>query len=232
MPKPSSSTIRIRAASLRVAVERVDPASAGIVLLFGDQPGVTQVTVRRLIEAGAGESIAVCRYDDGVGHPFWLARGVSGTGGLHGDKGWKLIDPAGSMCSKVPVDGPVPSTSTPWDDYERLIAAVATVTFGDVGEVIRRFDEQGYLLDEGTAAAFYLATALNRPLLLEGEPGWQDHRGQSPRGRARHTADPGCSATRALPPPRRSTTGTISGNCSASGWPRPGRDHRGIRPVR
>ena len=46
------------------------------------------------------------------------------------------------------------------------------MTFGDVGEVIRRFDEQGYLLDEGTAAAFYLATALNRPLLLEGEPGW------------------------------------------------------------
>ena len=64
------------AASLRVAVERVDPASAGIVLLLGDQPGVTEVTVRRLIEAGVGESIAVCRYDDGIGHPFWLARGV------------------------------------------------------------------------------------------------------------------------------------------------------------
>ncbi|MFN8044016.1 MAG: MoxR family ATPase [Mycobacterium sp.] len=45
------------------------------------------------------------------------------------------------------------------------------MTFGDVGEVIRRFVEQGYLLDEGTASAFYLATALNRPLLLEGEPG-------------------------------------------------------------
>jgi MoxR-like ATPase len=46
------------------------------------------------------------------------------------------------------------------------------VTFGDVGEVIRRFDEQGYLLDEGTAAAFYRHRASNRPLLLEGEPGW------------------------------------------------------------
>ena len=71
-----------------MAVERVDPASAGIVLLLGDQPGVTEVTVRRLIEAGAGESMAVCRYDDGVGHPFWLARGVFGElTGLHGDKG-------------------------------------------------------------------------------------------------------------------------------------------------
>ena len=45
------------------------------------------------------------------------------------------------------------------------------MTFNDVDDVIRRFDEQGYLLDGGSASAFYLATALNRPLLLEGEPG-------------------------------------------------------------
>ena len=43
--------------------------------------------------------------------------------------------------------------------------------FSDVDDVIRRFDERGHLLDEGTASAFYLAAALNRPLLLEGEPG-------------------------------------------------------------
>ena len=115
------------AASLRVAVERVDPASAGIVLLLGDQPGVTEVTVRRLIEAGAGESMAVCRYDDGVGHPFWLARGVFGElTGLHGDKGvWKLIDSGRFDVLEVPVDGPVPLDVDTWDDYERLIAAVA-----------------------------------------------------------------------------------------------------------
>jgi hypothetical protein len=45
------------------------------------------------------------------------------------------------------------------------------MTFADVDDVIRRFDEHGYLLDVGTASAFYLATELNRPLLLEGEPG-------------------------------------------------------------
>lgn len=115
------------AASLRVVVERVDPASAGIVLLLGDQPGVTEVTVRRLIEAGVGESIAVCRYDDGIGHPFWLARGVFGElAGLHGDKGvWKLIDSGRFDVLEVPVDGPVPLDVDTWDDYERLIAAVA-----------------------------------------------------------------------------------------------------------
>ncbi|WP_431971975.1 AAA family ATPase [Nocardia sp. bgisy134] len=43
--------------------------------------------------------------------------------------------------------------------------------FDDVEEVVRRFDADDYLLDTGTAAAFYLATTLGRPLLLEGEPG-------------------------------------------------------------
>jgi MoxR-like ATPase len=43
--------------------------------------------------------------------------------------------------------------------------------FADIDDVTRRFDAHDHLLDEGTAAAFYLAAALGRPLLLEGEPG-------------------------------------------------------------
>jgi MoxR-like ATPase len=43
--------------------------------------------------------------------------------------------------------------------------------FADTDDVIRRFDTQNYLLDLGTASAIYLAVALGRPLLLEGEPG-------------------------------------------------------------
>ncbi|MET8877546.1 MoxR family ATPase [Nocardia sp. NPDC004604] len=43
--------------------------------------------------------------------------------------------------------------------------------FDDIEDVVRRFDADDYLLDTGTAAAFYLATTLGRPLLLEGEPG-------------------------------------------------------------
>ncbi len=38
-------------------------------------------------------------------------------------------------------------------------------------EVRRRFDEQDYLADEGTATAVFLALRLGLPLLLEGEPG-------------------------------------------------------------
>jgi MoxR-like ATPase len=46
-----------------------------------------------------------------------------------------------------------------------------TDPFTDVEELARRFDAEDYLLDEGTAAAIYLAVTLGRPLLLEGEPG-------------------------------------------------------------
>ncbi|GAA3713304.1 MoxR family ATPase [Streptomyces tremellae] len=43
--------------------------------------------------------------------------------------------------------------------------------FRDAGEVRERLDAVGHLVDEGTATAFFLATALRRPLLVEGEPG-------------------------------------------------------------
>ena len=46
-----------------------------------------------------------------------------------------------------------------------------TDAFTDVSDVVRRFDTHDHLLDQGTAAACYLAIKLGRPLLLEGEPG-------------------------------------------------------------
>lgn len=45
------------------------------------------------------------------------------------------------------------------------------MVFTNPEDVIRQFDVQDYLLDNGTASAIYLAVALGRPLLLEGEPG-------------------------------------------------------------
>jgi MoxR-like ATPase len=43
--------------------------------------------------------------------------------------------------------------------------------FESPDDVTRRFDMQDYLLDTGTASAIYLAVALGKPLLIEGEPG-------------------------------------------------------------
>jgi MoxR-like ATPase len=45
------------------------------------------------------------------------------------------------------------------------------VSFADPDDVVRRLDAVDYLADDGTAMALYLASALGRPLLIEGEPG-------------------------------------------------------------
>ncbi|HUO37971.1 MAG TPA: NTP transferase domain-containing protein [Mycobacterium sp.] len=113
--------------SLRSALLRVDPMAAGIVLLLGDQPGVAPVAVERVIAAGMSSPIAVCRYSDGLGHPFWLSRSVFGAlRKLHGDKGvWKVIESGRFPVREVPVDGPVPLDVDTWDDYRRLLASVS-----------------------------------------------------------------------------------------------------------
>ena len=41
----------------------------------------------------------------------------------------------------------------------------------DVGDVLAGLADHGYLADEGLATSVFLALALHRPLLLEGEPG-------------------------------------------------------------
>jgi len=112
-------------ASLRVALARVDPLASGIVVLLGDQPAMAVSTVERLIAAMTASPIAVCRYRDGIGHPFWLSRSMFGElAQLHGDKGvWKLIESGRYAVDELTVDGTVPLDVDTWDDYRRLRAA-------------------------------------------------------------------------------------------------------------
>jgi molybdenum cofactor cytidylyltransferase len=113
-------------ASLRVALERVHRDAAGIVLMLGDQPGIDAALVRRLLTEASGSPVAVCRYQDGVGHPFWLSRAVFGElAQLHGDKGiWKLIESGSVGVYELAVDGTVPLDVDTWDDYRRLVESV------------------------------------------------------------------------------------------------------------
>ncbi|GAB7145473.1 nucleotidyltransferase family protein [Mycobacterium riyadhense] len=114
-------------ASLRAALERVGRQSAGIVLMLGDQPGVGSATLRRMINEGPPNDIMVCRYADGIGHPFWFNRNVfDDISQLHGDKGvWKLIASGRRLVSELAVDGPVPLDVDTWDDYRRLLESVS-----------------------------------------------------------------------------------------------------------
>lgn len=110
-------------ASLRIALRRVSPDAAGIVLMLGDQPGVDTALVRRLVTEESSSPVTVCRYLDGLGHPFWLSRSVFGElAQLHGDKGiWKLIESGSVEVHELAVDGTVPLDVDTWDDYRRLV---------------------------------------------------------------------------------------------------------------
>lgn len=116
--------------SLRIALAGVDPSAIGIVLMLGDQPGVQPSVVAKLIAGRGTSSVAVCRYSNGIGHPFWLGRGVFGDlARLHGDKGvWKLVEAAATSgaLTEIPVDSTVPLDVDTWDDYERLLASATT----------------------------------------------------------------------------------------------------------
>lgn len=113
-------------ASLRAALQHVDPRAAGIVLMLGDQPRVDPTTVRRMVAAGVGADIVVCRYADGVGHPFWFGRDAfEELSQLHGDKGvWKLLESGRHPVRELAVDGPVPLDVDTWEDYHRLLESV------------------------------------------------------------------------------------------------------------
>jgi molybdenum cofactor cytidylyltransferase len=109
--------------SIAAALTAVDPGCDVLVLMLGDQPGVTPETVAALL-AGRGDApLAVCGYDDGRGHPIAFGRELFGDlGSLHGDKGvWKLVDRGPVV--EVPIAGPIPLDVDTEADYEAVRAA-------------------------------------------------------------------------------------------------------------
>jgi molybdenum cofactor cytidylyltransferase len=109
--------------SIAAALTRLDPRCDVLVLLLGDQPGVTPETVSALI-AGRGDApIAVCAYDDGRGHPLAFAASTFGElAGLHGDRGvWRLLDRYDEDVREVPIAGPIPPDVDTEDDYASVL---------------------------------------------------------------------------------------------------------------
>lgn len=109
--------------SIAAAVPGFAPDTEVVVLLLGDQPGVTTDAVRRLL-AGRGDApLAVCRYDDGIGHPFAFGREVlPDLAQLHGDKAvWKLLEQRAADVVEVRIPGTIPLDVDTQQDYERLL---------------------------------------------------------------------------------------------------------------
>jgi molybdenum cofactor cytidylyltransferase len=110
------------ASSIRTALARVEEDAEGVVLLLGDQPGVTVDTIEVLLAGARGHAVGVCSYDDGLGHPLWFDRSMFETlAGLHGDKAvWKLVDSDRDV-ARVRVEGDNPHDVDTWDDYQSLL---------------------------------------------------------------------------------------------------------------
>lgn len=110
------------ATSIRTALAVVEEDAEGVVLLLGDQPGVTVDTIQALVAGARGHAVGVCSYDDGLGHPLWFDRSMFETlAALHGDKAvWKLVD-ADRDVARVRVAGGIPRDVDTWDDYRALL---------------------------------------------------------------------------------------------------------------
>ena len=117
--------------SIAAALGTVDERAEVLVLMLGDQPGVTAETVDALL-AGRPEGaiFTVCRYKDGRGHPLAFGRGLFGElGQLNGDKAvWKLMDRHEDDVVEVPIRGPIPPDVDTREDYEAVLAAAGMTT--------------------------------------------------------------------------------------------------------
>jgi len=115
--------------SIAAALGAVDPRSELLVLMLGDMPGVTPASVEALL-AGRGDApLAVCKYEDGRGHPFVFARRIfEELAQLHGDKGvWRLLDERADEVVEITIAGPVPLDVDTPEDYEAVLAAAGFV---------------------------------------------------------------------------------------------------------
>jgi molybdenum cofactor cytidylyltransferase len=112
--------------SYRAGIGALSSASAAIMIILGDLPGVTPEIIDRLAEAWREQDapIAVCSYQTRKGHPMIFARSMFGElVELHGDKAaWKLVDANAALVQEVHFDFPYPDDINTPEDFERLTA--------------------------------------------------------------------------------------------------------------
>jgi molybdenum cofactor cytidylyltransferase len=109
--------------SIAAALAVVDPRCECLVLMLGDQPGVTAEVVAALLRGRDNAPLAACRYEDGRGHPLAFGRGVFGAlADLHGDRGvWRLLDQRAGEVAEVPVAGRIPRDVDTPEDYRAVL---------------------------------------------------------------------------------------------------------------
>lgn len=112
--------------SIVPALDVVDRRTDGLVVMLGDQPGVTSATVWSLVAEVAGPStpIGVSRYDNGRGNPCWFGRELFGElRQLRNDQDiWAVMGANRHPVTEVDAVGNIPLRVESWDDYQSLVA--------------------------------------------------------------------------------------------------------------
>jgi len=117
------------ASSYRAGIAALDPRSDAIMIILGDQPGITPYVINRLAEnwRQSEAPIALCSYQGRKGHPMIFARALfDQLETLHGDKAaWKLVDANASSLLEVELALPFPEDINTREDFERMQRAGA-----------------------------------------------------------------------------------------------------------
>ena len=118
------------ASSYRAGIAALDSHADAIMIILGDQPGITPEIIDCLAEEWrkTDAPVAICSYEGRRGHPMIFARRLfEQLEVLHGDKAaWKLVDAHASSLLEVQLAIPFPEDINTREDFERLQNAGAT----------------------------------------------------------------------------------------------------------
>lgn len=114
------------ASSYRAGIAGINVRSDAIMIILGDQPGITPEIINALAEKwrDSDAPIAICSYEDRKGHPMIFARPMfDQLESLHGDKAaWKLVDANATAVLQVPIPLPFPEDINTREDFQRIAA--------------------------------------------------------------------------------------------------------------
>lgn len=112
-------------ASYRAGLDAVAAEAEAVMVILGDQPGISSAVIDRLAGAWLERRapLALVRYRGELGHPLLFGRELFGElAALLGDKAaWKLVDRLLCSALVVDVDAPYPRDVDTWADYHALL---------------------------------------------------------------------------------------------------------------
>ena len=110
--------------SYRAGLAAIDSHAEAIMIILGDQPGITPETIDTLADEWhhTEAPIALCSYQGRKGHPMIFAESMfDQLEKLHGDEAaWKLVDLNSDRVHEVALNVPFPDDINTIEDFERI----------------------------------------------------------------------------------------------------------------